>query len=137
MGKVPVDLRRNIAANIKNCRVAKYPMWGGAKLCAQAFGVTQQQWSQWERGAHMPDEYHMMQLASFFGVSTEWLRRDNSGSGASASSASEAKDEKSSSDIDFGAVRIDNGVEVPLKVEVEVERIVYYSNYAVHFERIR
>lgn len=78
MGKVPVDLRRNVATNIRNCRHHKYPQWGGSKMCAEAFGVSPQQWSQWERGAHMPDEFRMIEIASFFDVSTEFLRRDNS-----------------------------------------------------------
>lgn len=85
----------------------------------------------------MPGEFRMIQLAGFFGVSTEWLRRDNARIGASASSAHRAKDGNCSFDIEFGAVRIDNGVEVPLKVEVEVKRVVYHRNYVVHFERIR
>lgn len=78
MGKVPVDLRRNVATNIRNCRHRKYPQWGGSKQCAEDFGVSPQQWSQWERGAHMPDEFRMIEIASFFDVTIEFLRRDNS-----------------------------------------------------------
>lgn len=78
MGKIPVDLRTNVATNIRNCRNFKYPQWGGAKKCAEDLGVSPQQWSQWERGAHMPDEYRMMEIAEFFGVTIEYLRRDNS-----------------------------------------------------------
>ena len=78
MGKIPVDLRTNVATNIRNCRNRKYPQWGGSKKCAADFGVSPQQWSQWERGAHMPDEFRMMEIARFFGVSIEYLRRDNS-----------------------------------------------------------
>lgn len=139
MGRVPVDLRKNIAANIRNCRCRKYPMWGGAKKCAEAFGVTPQQWSQWERGAHMPDEYRMIQLGLFFNVSTEWLRRNNGQAGsAPGRSAHPGGDGRRTVrrriGPDFRAVRIDDGVEIPLRVEVE--RVVYQSNYVVKMERI-
>ncbi len=129
MGKIPVDLRKNIATNIRGCRDKRYPMWGGAKLCAMDFGVTPQQWSRWERGAHMPDEFRMQELASFFGVSTEYLRRDNArDAGAERSPGGQPPPGQ------FGAVRIDGGVEIPLRVEVE--RVVYQSNYVVKMERI-
>lgn len=128
MGKVPVELRKNIASNIRTCRCNLYPMWGGAKKCAEDFGVSPQQWSQWERGAHMPDEYRMLELASFFGVDTEYLRRDNHG--ASVYTFTERLFQVST----VGAVRIDNGIEVPLRVEVE--RLTYQSNCEVKMERI-
>ncbi len=65
MGKIPNELREIIARNIKQCRVKKYPGRGGGKKCAEAFGVT-------------PDELRLSQIADFFGVSVEWMRRDNS-----------------------------------------------------------
>lgn len=123
MGKVPVDLRKNIATNIRNCRNSKYPMWGGSKKCAEDFGVSPQQWSQWERGTHMPDEFRMMDIADFFGVSTAFLRRDNS------------KCDKHITRVrSLGAVRIVDGVEVPLRVEME--RMVYHQNMVLKVERI-
>lgn len=128
MGKVPVDLRSNIAANIRRCRSNRYPMWGGSKRCAEEFGVSPQQWSQWERGKHMPDEYRMIEIAAFFGVSTEYLRRDNT---VSENAQGDARKPPLQG---FRAVRIDNGVEVPLRVEVD--RIFYHSNYVVKMERI-
>ncbi len=128
MGKVPVELRKNIADNIRSCRCIRYPMWGGAKKCAQDFGVSPQQWSQWERGAHMPDEFRMMELATFFGVDTEYLRRDNKG--AVANPFSERLFQIST----VGAVRIDNGIEIPLRVEVE--RLIYQGNCEIKMERI-
>lgn len=79
MGKIPQMLRDNVAKNIRNCRSRKYSRWGGSKQCAEDFGVSPKQWSQWERGVHMPDEFRMQEIARFFGVSTEYLRRDNSG----------------------------------------------------------
>lgn len=129
MGKVPVDLRRNIAANIRNCRCDRYPNWGGAKLCAREFGVSPQQWSQWERGTHMPDEFRIMEIAQFFDVTTEYLRRDNS------DLAPDHKERRYATRVrTFGAVRIDNGVEVPLRIEAE--RIVYQSSFVTRLERI-
>ncbi len=78
MGKLPSELRRIIAANIRMERVKKYPGRGGSKQCAAAFGVSPQQWSPWERGMRTPDELRLAQLAEFFDVTTEYLRRDNS-----------------------------------------------------------
>lgn len=130
MGKVPVDLRYNIAANIRHCRSNRYPMWGGAKKCAEDFGVSPQQWSQWERGKHMPDEYRMIEIAAFFGVSTEFLRRDNT-------LPEIAQPDARKSIQGFRAVRIDNGVEVPL--HVEVERVLHhggYGGYTMKMERV-
>ena len=50
MGKIPENLRQIIAANIRACRMKKYPGRGGGKKCAEAFGVSPQQWSPWECG---------------------------------------------------------------------------------------
>lgn len=122
MGKVPVDLRKNIATNIRDCRSSRYPKWGGAKRCAEDFGVSPQQWSQWERGTHMPDEYRMIEIADFFGVTTAYLRRDNS------------TPRKETTLRWPSAFRIVDGVEVPLRVEVE--KMVYKNNYVVQMERI-
>lgn len=77
MVKVPNELREIIARNIRNCRSKKFPGRGGAKKCAETFGVSPQQWSPWERGMRTPDEMRLEQLADFFGVSVEYLRRDN------------------------------------------------------------
>jgi transcriptional regulator with XRE-family HTH domain len=78
MGKIPKDLLQTIAANIRSCRVNKFPGRGGGKKCAEAFGVSPQQWSPWERGMRTPDELRLQQIADFFGVTVEFLRRDNS-----------------------------------------------------------
>lgn len=77
MGKIPNDLRQTIASNIRNCRMNKFPGRGGGKKCAEAFGVSPQQWSPWERGMRTPDELRLQQIADFFGVTVEYLRRDN------------------------------------------------------------
>ncbi len=78
MGKIPEQLRQIIAANIRACRMKKFPESGGGKKCAEAFGVSPQQWSPWERGMRTPDELRLSQIASFFGVTVEHMRRDNS-----------------------------------------------------------
>ncbi len=77
MGKIPDELRETIARNIRECRIKKYPGRGGGKKCAEAFGVSPQQWSPWERGMRTPDELRLGQIAEFFGVTVEYLRRDN------------------------------------------------------------
>lgn len=77
MGKIPNELRETIARNIRDCRMKKFPGRGGGKKCAEAFGVSPQQWSPWERGMRTPDELRLSQIAEFFGVTVEYLRRDN------------------------------------------------------------
>ncbi len=78
MGKIPNELREIIAHNIRDCRLKKFPGRGGGKKCAETFGVSPQQWSPWERGMRTPDELRLSQIAEFFGVTVEFLRRDNS-----------------------------------------------------------
>lgn len=84
MGKIPNELRRTIAANIRAERVKKFPGRGGGKKCAEAFSefigknVSPQQWSPWERGQRTPDESRLKQIADFFGTTVETLRRDTS-----------------------------------------------------------
>lgn len=77
MGKIPNELREAIARNIRECRIKKFPGRGGGKKCAESFGVSPQQWSPWERGMRTPDELRLSQIAEFFSVSVEYLRRDN------------------------------------------------------------
>ncbi len=77
MGKIPSELRETIAKNIRDCRMKKFPGRGGGKKCAESFGVSPQQWSPWERGMRTPDELRLSQIADFFGVTVEFLRRDN------------------------------------------------------------
>ena len=77
MGKIPAELRENIARNIRECRSRAFPGRGGGKRCAEAFGVTPQQWSPWERGLRTPDEVRLARIAELFGVTVEYLRRDN------------------------------------------------------------
>lgn len=74
MGKIPPELKRTIAANIRACRMKKFPGRGGGKMCAEALGVSPQQWSPWERGKRTPDEARLSQIADFFGVTAEFLR---------------------------------------------------------------
>lgn len=77
MGKIPNELRETIARNIRNCRLKKFPGRGGGKKCAESFGVSPQQWSPWERGMRTPDESRLLQIARFFDVTVEFLRRDH------------------------------------------------------------
>lgn len=77
MAKIPAELRETIAWNIRVCRMRKYPGRGGGKKCAEQFGVSPQQWSPWERGMRTPEEARLSRIAEFFGVTVEYLRRDN------------------------------------------------------------
>ncbi len=58
----------------------------GGKKCAEAFGVSPQQWSPWERGMKTPDELRLVQIADFFGVTVEHMSRDHSAPDFSACS---------------------------------------------------
>ncbi len=78
MGRIPGTLRETIGRNIKDCRLKKYPGRGGAKRCAEEFGVSPQQWSPWERGFRTPDESRLGEIAAFFGVTVAYLREDHS-----------------------------------------------------------
>ncbi len=80
MGRIPDELRQIIAANIRAERMKKYPGRGGGKKCTEAFGVSPQQWSPWERAMRTPDELRLSQIADFFGVTVEHMRRDHSAS---------------------------------------------------------
>ncbi len=84
MGKIPIQLRETIARNIRERRKIKFPGRGGSKQCAEAFGVSPQQWSPWETAKRTPDEEHLGKIAEFFGVTVEDLRRDNRPSSMSA-----------------------------------------------------
>ena len=76
MGKIPDELREIIAWNIRLCRMKKFPGRGGGKKCAEAFGVSPQQWSPWECGKRTPDEVRLTEIAEFFGVTVAWMRQD-------------------------------------------------------------
>lgn len=91
MGKISERLRNIIANNIRQCRLRKYPGWGGSKRCAEALGVSPQQWSPWERGKRTPDEYRLALIAEHFGVTIEYLRCDNNTMHLSGMSARKAE----------------------------------------------
>lgn len=82
MGRIPNELRHTIAANIRAARKKRFPGRGGSMKCAEAFSqfigkrISPQQWSPWERGSRTPDEYRLQQMAEFFGITVEDLRRD-------------------------------------------------------------
>jgi Predicted transcriptional regulators len=73
MARIPDELRQVIARNIKHCRLQRFSGRGGVKKCAEAFGVMPQQWSPWEKGRRTPDKSRMQQIASFFGVTVDYL----------------------------------------------------------------
>ncbi len=76
MGKIPAEVREAIGRNIRAERLKKYGnRRGTSKQCAKDFDVSPQQWSPWERGMRTPDEIRMKDIAKFFGVNVEYLRR--------------------------------------------------------------
>ncbi len=75
--RIPIPLRVIIARNIRRCRFQKFGGRGGSKRCAEAFGVSPQQWSPWERGMRTPSESRLAEIADFFGVTVEWMCREN------------------------------------------------------------
>ncbi len=91
MGRMPEDLRATIAHNIRTCRCLYYPGRGGAKSCAEEFGVSPQQWSPWENGRRTPDEIRLQQLAAFFNVTVEFLRTDHEAKSVTSPAESEAE----------------------------------------------
>lgn len=87
MGIITRALRENIARNIRELRMQRFPGRGGGKQCAKAFGVLPQQWCPWERGQRTPCERHLERIAEFFRryhrtpdrrrqIAGEWARRD-------------------------------------------------------------
>ena len=78
MGRIPGELRQIIATNIRMERMRKFPGRGGGKKCAEAFGVSPQQWSPLECAVRTPDEFRLRQISDFFGVTVEHMRRDHS-----------------------------------------------------------
>lgn len=76
MARVPRHMRMIIAANIKELKEKKFPGRGGSKKCADALGVTPQQWSPWELGTRGPDEETLKSIAELFGVTVDDLRRE-------------------------------------------------------------
>lgn len=73
MKKIPGDMRDIIGENIRALRTKSFPGHGGSKKCAAAFGVSQQQWSPWERGARTPDGIRLEEMAEFFNVPVEYF----------------------------------------------------------------
>ncbi len=78
MGRIPWELRKNIATNIRAERMKQYPGRGGSRKCADLFGVSPQQWSPWECGQRTPDEPRLQEIADFFGVTVEYMVSDHS-----------------------------------------------------------
>ena len=75
MTRTPKRIRMIIAGNIQKFKEGKFPGRGGSKKCADALGVTPQQWSPWEIGTRGPDEKTIKAIAKLFGVTVEDLLR--------------------------------------------------------------
>lgn len=70
-------LAQSIGSVIKALRQKKYPNHGGQIKCAQEFGVSQAEWSRWERGIKIPSPANQRAIADFFGVSIAQLYGEN------------------------------------------------------------
>ncbi len=104
MGRIPNEMRHIIAANIRAERMKKFPGRGGGKKCAEAFGVSPQQWSPWERGMRTPDELRLQQLADFFGVTVEHMRSDHSDPATRPGAMSQTPNESLLPDLSLSGV---------------------------------
>jgi transcriptional regulator with XRE-family HTH domain len=76
MTRTPKKTRMIIAGNIRTFKEKKFPGRGGSKKCADALGVTPQQWSPWEIGTRGPDEKTLKAIAKMFGATVEDLLRE-------------------------------------------------------------
>lgn len=76
MARMQKHVRIILAANIQRFKEKKFPGRGGSKRCADALGVTPQQWSPWEIGSRGPDEKTLKAIAKMFGVTVEDLLRE-------------------------------------------------------------
>lgn len=72
-------LAEHLGKRIKTLRKHKFPTRGSQTQCANAFGVTQSEWSRWENGVKIPSTHNLQRIATFFEVSLDEL----SGGGAS------------------------------------------------------
>lgn len=88
MARTPKSVRMAIARNIQELKAKKFPGRGGSKKCADALGVTPQQWSPWEIGTRGPDEKTLKAIAKLFGVGVDDLLREPEPQAAPASPAS-------------------------------------------------
>lgn len=73
-----------IGCNLEKLRKQKFPGHGGAKKCAETFGVAPQAWNGWEKGAKTPGDANQRKLAEFFGITVGELRGDEKAPSAKA-----------------------------------------------------
>ncbi len=76
MARTSKRVRMILASNIQALKKKKFPGRGGSKKCADALGVTPQQWSPWEIGTRGPDEETLEAIAKLFGVTVDELLRE-------------------------------------------------------------
>ena len=68
------DLKRNIAKNIAFLRTSEHMTQ--AEL-AERLNYSDKAISKWERAESIPDIYILKRLADMFGVTVDWLIKDN------------------------------------------------------------
>lgn len=67
------SIAKSIGSVIKQLRQKLYPNHGGQIKCAGDFGVSQAEWSRWERGMKAPSPVNLRKIADFFNVSVSEL----------------------------------------------------------------
>lgn len=68
------NLREIIAWRIASERKKKYPEVGGMGKCAEDFGKSLQQWSQYEHARRTPRDERLQEIADFFGVGIDHMK---------------------------------------------------------------
>lgn len=66
--KKDINLAKTMGSIIRALRLKKYPGHGGQIKCAADFGVSQSEWSHWERGTKTPSAINQKRIADHFAV---------------------------------------------------------------------
>lgn len=66
--KKDATLAKSMGSVIRGLRLKKYPGHGGQIKCAADFGVSQSEWSHWERGTKTPSAINQKRIADHFAV---------------------------------------------------------------------
>ncbi len=71
--KKDVTLAKSMGSIIRALRQEKHQGHGGQIKCAVDFGVSQSEWSHWERGTKTPSAVNQKRIAEYFGVKVGYL----------------------------------------------------------------
>lgn len=120
MGGESKQLRAIVGENIKYCREKRFPGMGGGKECADAFGVSHQQWSPWELGKRLPKEKRLKEIADFFGTTLEWMLTSHNFLDAGVEHAQELEVSLDESNAEAFFSRLERALSHPDRGEVVV-----------------